>query len=62
MDRLNRGSYWPHAKRVHRGFLHLAFLRFGEAVRVQYNPGRVTGEAITREGIDLVNLDLSCHE
>src|SRR5581483_8303381 len=36
-------------------------LRFREAVRIEHNPGWVTGEAITREGIELVNLDLSCH-
>ena len=37
-------------------------LRFSESFGVEDHPGRVTGEAITREGIYLVNLDLSCHE
>jgi hypothetical protein len=37
-------------------------LCFREAIRVEYDTGRVTGEAITREGIYLVYLDLSCHE
>src|SRR5882757_7016772 len=36
-------------------------LCFREAIRVEHNTGRVTGEAITCEGVDLVDLDLSCH-
>src|SRR5262249_25944593 len=37
-------------------------LRFRETIRVEHNSGRVTGEAFAGESIDLVNLDLSCHE
>jgi len=36
-------------------------LCFGESVCVEHDAGWVTGEAIAREGIYLVNLDLSCH-
>ncbi len=37
-------------------------LRFGQPVSVEHNPGRVARETFTSEGIDLVDLDLSCHE
>src|SRR6266850_6118194 len=37
-------------------------LCFGESICVEHDTGWVTGEAIAREGIYLVNLNLSCHE
>jgi hypothetical protein len=37
-------------------------LCFGESICVEHDPGWVTGEAFAREGIYLVNLDLSCHD
>ena len=36
-------------------------LRFGERIGVEHHPGRIAGEGLTGERIDLVDLDLASH-